>query len=379
MRFLKRFAWLALVLAGCGQVAKPIHTMDEMNNTTKDMNGTTSEMNEKMADMNKKTASMDDRMVETNQNMQDMKQQMGQMGEDMTHLNADARQAIALLTRLTALSAMNKATEIEGKYAAMGQFMSAFEFQVWKGVDLDTEERREELFKSAISEFFRTFAGDIATHKQNLSISSNDAGMKNLYAAAALLHYENPNQEFFLRDTPYEVVTFYSLFKDIIMLQKEVKTGAKKIDQLKNWEKEGLVWYDQVIYLMRMRANILTGMAVNRLADLDAQRGGSSLDDLWVKAKMMLKNWQPKFDKFADNPVALDEVRRYIDAANKTRMFLQSQGIAYDMGGSLSKVVQHLTLTEEDVSNLKQQTKEQPGLAQDFLQQILELKKAAEK
>lgn len=378
MRFLSKIYWL-MILAGCGAVNKPIRTMDEMNNTTKDMSDTTSEMNEKMADMNQKTASMDDRMVDTNKNMEEMKKQMGEMGKDMTHLGADARQAIALITRLAALDAMNKATEIEGKYAAMGQFLSAFEFQVWKGIDLDTEERREELFHSAMSEFFRTFAGAIATHKQNLSISSNDAEMKNLYAAAALLHYENPNQELFLKDTPYEVATFYSLFKDIIALHQEVKTGAKKIEELKGWEKEGLVWYEQIVYLMRLRANILTGMAINRLADLDAQRGGGSLDDLWVKAKMMLKDWEPKLDKFADNPVALDEVRRYVDAANKTRVFLQTHDIAYDMGGTLSKVVQHLTISEANATYLKQQTQGQPRLASEFLQQLQELKKAAEK
>ncbi len=377
MRLFKKLLLLALAVSACGKVEKSVNTMDEMNNTTKDMSDTTSEMNKKMADMNDKTASMDDRMIETNKNMEEMKGQMGKMSEDMTHLGADARQAIALLTRLTAYDALNKAPEIEGKFAAMGQFYSAFEFQVWKGVDLDTEERREELFQSAMSEFFRTFAGSMATQKQNLSPSSKENEMNNLYAAAALLHYENPNQKLFLKDTQYEVVTFYSLFKELIVLQKQVKSGAKKLDELKAWEKEGLVWYDQAVYLMRLRANFLAAMVVSRLADLDAQRGGMSMDDLWTKAKIMLTDWEPKLDKYADNPVALDEVRRYANASNSTRAFLNANGVSNEMDANLSKVIGHMTISEESVRLLQQKTKTQPGVAAEFLKEMNELKKAA--
>lgn len=350
------FNLFLLSLVACGKVNKAERNMDEMNettgemndrmadmnNTTADMNNTTAEMNQRMTDMNNTTANMNQRMGEMNDHIGEMKDQTKNLSDEMTHLGADARQSIALMARLSAKDAMDKATSIEGKFAHCGAYFMAFEFQVWKGTGIDTEERRDELLNSAVAEFFRTFADSVLSHNFELSPLKEDNEMMNLYTVAALLHYVNPNQELFLKNKGLTAMTFEDVLKDIVITHERVNNSDIDMDTLKPWEKEGLKWYDHAVYFLRLRHNFLAAMAVHKLAGFDDLRSESKVSGLLAKGRVMLFPWTAKIDRFQDNPVALDEVRRYIEGSNKARSFLEIHKIQPLTDKTLAKVIRNM-------------------------------------
>lgn len=168
-----------ILISSCSKIKKAETNMDEMNVQT-------TQMNNKMDVTN---ANMDT----TNSKMQDMKDVTSDMYYQKRPKDAeDAR-------RKQFLDLMNPSIRMGLKLKAASAWHQAFEYQLWTSNGPDLNQRRNELLKLAMEEFFKSITQFSEVLSDDMSPTNTDPSKYNndmaYYALSVTMHEVNPFQE----------------------------------------------------------------------------------------------------------------------------------------------------------------------------------------
>lgn len=294
-------AWLSA--SGCGL----IKNLEEMHDSTGKLAKSMTEeggMSEKMNEMADTTS----KMSETTQAMGD-----------------NTRQGVTLAIRQQMLDRMDATSDMQRKIFLAGAYFCAFEFQVWSGKGEDTLERREELLKEAVEEFFRTVS-DYAGLGRNLSTRETDVKKTGLYALSVALHKTNANQG------GAQKYSFLRMIKDTIEAQKAGQS-------LKPWQKELAThlgrpsgWLAQHLLLMRM--NFLATMTLAKISRVQ------TMSDLEKLFSMKWGRWDALLSDLS--APELETYTTWLTEANSLAAFLKATHNTAKLDSNLFSVLSNM-------------------------------------
>lgn len=230
----------------------------------------------------------------------------------------DGRQGSTYDIRRKSLNEMDKAPSMDEKIFQAGVFFSAMEYQLWKGPEDPTD--LNGLYDCAIVQFVRTLADYLPADLTKINVTSTDPKMMDLYALATGAQEMNKNA---LPTT----VSFLDLLKQIVLLKSDVDSGKKdeKTD-LKDWQRDGLDKYRQIVYYLQVRENFLPVMALGEIKPELAQLSLlGDISKIETKVKEIIgAGWHADFNSL--NQEQIVTYTKWINEANTTAVFLKTAG-----------------------------------------------------
>lgn len=167
------------------------------------------------------------------------------------------RQGDSATLRVKLIELMEKAPNLPGKLDAAGQYFDAFEFQVWRNQDSDTDKVRNELFLDAFTQFFEEVQKYDPHLALNIDPTSHDGNQENLNALAATMHYVNRNQLEMAKETGARAVSVLSLLEDTLKLRASVNSGETSWESLPKYQQLILENEKIAVYMLRLRTNVI--------------------------------------------------------------------------------------------------------------------------
>jgi hypothetical protein len=157
------------------------------------------------------------------------------------------------------------------------------------------------------------------------------------------MHYIHENQ---LRThvvaPDFKVVSFYDLIEQALLKMNDYNSGKLQDGDLTASDKIILRNYDIAIYLMHMRYNIFSTLALARLSKID--RNG-----LFSTAGKLLQGWKLDLNEL---PRAQQvESVEYLGYADQARSLLESIGIKTSLDGKINRIFKNMKMVEQETGN----------------------------
>lgn len=336
---------------------------EEMNQTTRDMYHTTREMKDSTAAMQDKTSQMSadtqimrratENMAETTEAMHSettgLKKISTELDRQTGDLYQDARQGTSLELRLNILDQMKHAKKQFAKIKYANFYYKSLEFQLWKDAGRDNDERLEKLKLEAVQEVIQTVDELSPEGSRSLSPLSNKNHMQNLYALSAALHILNhekrlPNAtstessdalDLDLAGESHEPTGVLKLLLDALEAKKALDDGTIRPEDLKPYQASVLKFEEVATYILRLRVNFMTAIAVKQLAAKDGE-----VLNLIRRMTIWLRPWKPKVE--ARNTVQLRYYGWVLSEAKATRDNLKALGIETPLDPTLQQVIHNM-------------------------------------
>jgi hypothetical protein len=296
-----------------------------MNLTTSDLRDTTRHMDETTTRLNRRT----DELYDTTD-----------------HMYTDLRQGNSLQIRMDALERMEKAEKLMPKIAEAGDYVMAFEFQLWKDTGSDTDARRLGLYKDAMLELLKHFkrytAGD--QDKRDPSPLSRSEDKENIYALVSVLHRVNPNAEALNRERGQATVSVLDVLMSGLAAKKQVESGAIPSSDIPAYVSEILREEADVVYALQLRANFLPVVMLARMSKLD-DTGASGLV---AKVKAFVAKWDTQIPEL--NVEQIRYLALIMQHANRTADFLHSIGQSARLDAKVRKILANAKIQEQAIT-----------------------------
>ena len=337
--FHKHFIALSTLIAtsgisGCDQIKK----LDDMHDSTVGIGKTTEQMNQQMQQTNAKIAEQ----VEISQRLEKSTQALAKMTDDLMKTSRamyqDMRQGNSLTIRSERIQEMERVTTMPAKIAEAGKYMMSFEFQLHKSFGNDDNSRMDDLKEQALQEIFYQ-VGAYATDLEKLDPSTSDAPLQNLFALAVTLHEVNPNEYRLAKENGQSAVSPLKLLEEALNTRLAVERGEQ---ETKRWYHPVFVNEGYAIYLLRLRANMIAAMALDKLT------GITQLSFL-TKSRMALFDYDQDLKKF--NVTQLNEYTRWLNESVRVQEVLRNLGQETKMDSNLIKVWGHMKLVKTRIDS----------------------------
>ena len=250
---------------------------------------------------------------------------------EIAHSRMMQRSGGSSTSRREALASLKEMESFEMKVTEASKFVKAFEYQLWTGQMYDTEEYLLQLYDDAMKEFFRSLI-EVNDAKSILETDTNpfrafneskkDRDL-NVFAIAVSMHGIHNVQKYVI--VPREVarkteVSIYDLIKNALVKIEKVDAGLLNNADLADYEHEVFANKEIALKLINIRANMLLTMNLVKVSDLKK----SKVDALLLGMKKIKNNFTSKFPKL--NLGEQDQANKYLDAANKVKVFMTSIG-----------------------------------------------------
>jgi hypothetical protein len=328
---------IATLTSACSQLSD----MGKMSDTTAHMSATTDHMastTDGMAQTTDKMSQITGQMATTTDGMAQTTDGMAVTTNDVlsqtTDMYQDLRQANSLTIRNQTLDAMVAATSMQKKISEAGAYFMAFEFQLWKGDGRDTSDKMDSLYYCAMEEFTRILREYMPTDFSKVDATSQNSRMMDLYALAVSFHQVNPNAQ-------PGALGMMDLVKQVLQLNQPVNSGKIAESSLKDWQREGLANYQELVYLMQIRSNFLAVMTLAQVSKI-ADSGFLGITGLARKLSMVETKWSSDFSK-----LNLEEIVTYttwMNEADTDSVFLKSIGEPAAIDSRLKKIFMNMTI-----------------------------------
>lgn len=295
-------------LVGCEQM----DNLEDMHSSTMDMSETTSDMSKTTQDMKRGTLAM-------------YHQLRSKEGQE---------------TRARSLRNLLESETFEEKLTHTVPYYQGFEFQLWTGdrSDVDVEHFRDELLAVGVDEFFRaiqSIMSEVDAREESPSTKNNEA--LSAFALAVTLHETHVSQDT-LMSKKYEKFDFLSMIKEALEVEPLVESGEMSLANVSNWQRNIMFkpWKETAIDLLYMRHQMLVGMALVQISDVE--RGGFIGDILTYLRRF--KSWDSQF--LNRNLVTQEEVNKYLEESISTRNFLQSLGYEVELSSLIKGILDEM-------------------------------------
>lgn len=406
------YSFMAVILVSVFQLGCDVRTeLKEMHDSTKKMEKHTSKMVEITEKMEKTTAQVNDSVEATNKEMVSTKEyivsvdsKMGALAQDteqmkssisdlrttakgldnkmqiLHNLNSGINETYDGLRQGDSLSIRDKAFEglissraFEKKMSHAAQYFGAFEYQLYNGLGLDSQEgRREKLTLLAVQQFFKDVY-EVYNHDDSpmpLSDPEKD-NTENLEASfnalALALHKDNPKQEEeinFLakqdKSLNLQATHMLKLIKSALFSGAELKKGNVNLASISEIEREILNNEEVAIKLLQSRWTMLLTAALNK--SVKFKEGG-----LMLAAWKLLRKWELNFALL--NESKIEEQHLMLKKALETREFLKTIGVKTKTPLKLNWFIKRMNVTGYE--SLSQQSR---PVAQEIVKLIDQLK-----
>jgi hypothetical protein len=323
---------LTIALAtGCSQLSD----MSKMKDTTQQMASTTDGMAATTAGMATTTSGM----AQTTNGMAVTTNDVLAQTSDMYQ---DLRQGNSVTIRNQVLHEMEEATSLQKKISEAGVYFFAFEFQLWKGDARDNGQTLDQLYDCAMQEFTRIlhdYLPDDLTKVDVTSIVTNTK-MENLEALAATMHQVNVTAK-------PGALSMLDLIKNVLQIKNQLDNGIIAEASLKDWQREGLLNYQELVYMVQMRANFLPVMTLAQISKIGSS-GKISQDKDFLSYE--LSSWNSDFSNI--NLEQLVTYTNWMNEADVDATFLQSVGESVQANKDVQKVYGNMKIVDGDLKGL---------------------------
>lgn len=300
--------------------------------------------------MKKQLDEMHDSTVTMNGSTQQMKDNTEKMGDTTADMNASMQTMITLLrskeaedTRRNAFIQLGESKSLLRKFELASVYFMSFEFQLWTLSQTDKVGQRDFFYRLAAEEFFTSiteYIEDYSFGVNGINPASKKDDQQNLFAFAVGMHYIHENQ---LRthsvNPDYKVVSFYDLIEQALLKMNDYNSGVLNEGDLTPSDVVVLRNYDIAIYLMHMRYNIFSTLALSRLSKIDRK-------GLLSNAGKLIKGW--KLDLSELSRAQQIESIEYLEYANEARALLDSIGIKTSLDGKINRIFKNMRLIEQE-------------------------------
>lgn len=328
-----------------GHTAKMVDITEKMEETTAGVNKSVEETNKQMIETKGNIVTMVDKMDHMSDNTDALKEKitevkdvahdkMTSLAERLDNTYDSLRQGDSLAARRAAFRGVIESKSHEKKLSEASLYYAGFEYQLFNGVGLDSENgRREKLILSGIQQFFKDIyevynydpevnplADPTLSEAANLEASFN--------ALAAALHKDNPKQKEALEALKvrgvenYQETHFLKIIKEALSKKQDLQEGKLSLAQISDIHREVLNNEQIAIKLLQARWSFLLVSALDK--NIQFKKGGHYYKYLVSGWKLVAK-WDLDFAKL--NKSQIEEQHLYIKKALETREFLQQLGI----------------------------------------------------
>ena len=314
-----------------------------MRKATEDMVGNTASMKSTTEDMARTTGSM-------HASTEDLKRISSDLDRKTGDLYQDNRQGLSLQLRLNALKDMNAAKKQLAKIKYASLYFKSLEFQLWKDAGRDDQETLDHLRSEAVQEVIQSIDELAPEGKRSLSPLSESNAMLNLYALSAALHVLNDERripEISSIDNNLDSSAenhnpsgILDLFYKGLEARKSVSADSVKTEEYKPYQASVLKFEELVTYILRLRVNFLTAIAIKQLSTRDGEDA-----NILSRIGMLLRPWEAKSE--TRNTVQLQYYGWVLGEAQATRNQLTALGIDVSLDPTLKRVIRNIRLTSE--------------------------------
>ncbi len=322
----------ALLLSGC----KMVQNLDDMHDSTLSMGKTTESMNEQMLATNQSISEQ----VEISRRLEKGTQELAHMTEDLMKTSRamyqDMRQGSSLTIRSERILEMERSTSLPAKIAEAGKYFMSFEFQLFKSFGADDVARIEDLKEQAIQEFFLLLSS-YATDLDKLDPSSSNAQMQNLFALAAAMHQINPNEARMAKEKGLSVPTVLSILEESLMKKAQIERGELEATRA---ESQVLLNEPLAIYMLRLRTNFLSVMALDKLT-------GIGEANFFAQARMLFFRFDTDLKSY--NLTQLTEYSHWLGESVRVREELKSLSIDPKIDSNVLKLWGNMDLIQSRI------------------------------
>lgn len=324
------------LIVGCGQTKQLTEMHDttaEMNETTKDLRDTSKGLGKTTNELLEVSKGLGSKMGGMEATTNGVGQTSNQMKETTNELSDFSRQGGGLQVRELAFKSLRESSSAAKKIKDAAAYFIAFDYQLWSGTGLDTDEaRRLELMGRATSEFVKDVQ-ECVVKGQDQANTLAEPDMSEPYAAgntdacfnafAVALHKENPKQNEMLKKFPkMKLVTMYSMIEDSLLAEKELNAGRLSLDKVPEYQREIMNNRGLAIRLLQARHNFAAGIFLSQTVPQN------SLKDV-VKAGLNKylfgASWKLKMDSY--NVSKLHEFSMFMKINLATKSLLRKIGV----------------------------------------------------
>jgi hypothetical protein len=110
-------------------------------------------------------------------------------------------------------------------------------------------------------EFVRKLADYLPSDLSKIDITATDQKSLNLFALSTGAQEMNPN----VIQTSPPIPSMLDLIKHVISINADVNSGKTAEKDLKDWERDGLASYPELVYYLQVRENFLAAMTIGKI------------------------------------------------------------------------------------------------------------------
>lgn len=328
----------------------------EMLAETRQMNETTGDMRASTAEVAKVTAEMAATTANMAATTEELKKTSNDLHAATINLYDDNRQGAALALRNSAREHMRVTNEQLALIGHAAHYFMAFEFQLWKNVGSDDNNKLLLMQRDAVEEFIRTVT-EFVPSDRSISPLQTAQSRRSLYAFCAALHIVNSNGILRFAETSdasgremeaqprAKVGSMLGLLQDGLAARVQVESGELHPEDLKPHQRAVLEHEGLVVYLLQVRSNFMAAMIAQKLATRD----GESLSSL-SRMRDLLFPWTAK--TLERNVVELGKFLDILEGAQSTREFLVRHGKSAPLDAKLHRFLRKMRFPKADVRSV---------------------------
>ncbi len=302
----------------------------------------------KLDEMHDATVNMDKKTTELGDNTRKLVAKTDKLDAKTAEMYDALKQGDSLNARRLGLAGILEAYSIAAKVSEAGKYIMSFEYQVWSGLGLDTEEKRVEVASSGVREFMKDVQEFIPDPENLVAVplvrGADDSAnrLRGLNAISVAMHLINPKQEHILKVHPtLKEISMMGMIQEALRARPLIDQGTKRIEDYPPYVKDVLVYEAIAQLLIQTRYNFLGAMTLARVkAKSELRKTGLKAEA--NKWKNMLLSFAQAFvdvpnvlnlstsmnvDLAKFNLVEVREFSRYLKAALKVSEFLNSIGV----------------------------------------------------
>jgi hypothetical protein len=249
---------------------------------------------------------------------------------------------------LTLSTEMPKDTTIQAKIATAGQYYSSFEFQLIDDGNCDTDADRDNLYDSAMTEFFMAINPMMPNPNAKIDPTSTKEQDEDLFALAVAAQQVNPNRALLDQQHDLSSVSMLTLIEDSLSQASDVNSGNVKVSDLPLYQQVVLQNQQAAVQLLRVRADFFPGMVllqITNLQDLNNWGPFNFLRQAFDTIGALIEEKTGAQATFDNLTVAeLENVSTWMGFASDQINYLNAQKFSFTLDSNLKEFYKNLKL-----------------------------------
>lgn len=357
---MKKIYCIAMLVSCLACSCSAVRSVDDMKQNTDNMGRDTSKMAEKLTLTQQQMDNMNGNMSDMANKLDGLGTKIGELGDKIDGMGnaldkmyGDLRMGDSLQARLRSLDEMNATKLLVAKTAHASHFFISFEYQLWKAEGLDSPKTQLGLIDDAVREFATLAQKYMESDARTVSVISEDNSVLNLYALALCMHMKNPSTQRILQSKNVDFPSMFDLIQSGFRAGADLKTGVRKLSDLKPFEISVLEYEDVFQYLFELRANMFPAMVIGNLSTADAT---NPTQKWWSRGNLFLHPWNAQTE--VKNAAQIRMYAAWLTEAVFIKKFMRSLGAEPRFDGMLLKTLKNMRFPEISTSETQETEKQ---------------------